>query len=551
MRKKADQQIRTSPSEIEALITRFERNELTAEDRAVTVRLLRLVLTLVSVLERKNFTIARLRRMLFGPSSDTRSPKAGSSGRTANSGPDAGCSTAKADASNPASEEGRRGHGRLPASAFRGAERVTVAHPQLRAGERCPSCDGRLFEMSDPAIHIRREGQASITARAFERERLRCSSCQEVFTAPLPESVPEERFAPSADAVIAVNRYLAGLPFHRQAFLQKLAGVPLPASVQFERCEALANRVDPVYRLLLELAAASDVIHTDDTRVRILTLRAEIEAEREANPKSTQRTGLFTTGIVAKAAAPSNGPRIAIYVSGRRHAGENSAELLTHRPEGLDPPVRVGDGSSSNRVGAITCVEAGCWFHARRPFVVLERIFPEQAGHVLDRIRELYRIDASTRGKTPADRLERHQQQSAPMLDDLAAWIRAQYDERRVEPNSSLGSALEYVLNNWQHLTEVTRTAGVPLDNNESERILKTAARSRKNSLFFRNEIGALISDVLSSVVQTCVLNDVNPIAYLTSVGRERESVRRAPSAWLPWRWAARDLPSPAAEEAA
>lgn len=404
--------------------------------------------------------------------------------------------------------------------------------------------------MSEPAILIRREGQASITARAFERERLRCSSCQDVFTAPLPEGVPDERFAPSADAVIAVNRYLAGLPFNRQAFLQKLSGLPLPASVQFERCEVLANRVDPVYRLLLELAAASDVIHTDDTSVRILTLRAEIEAERKANPKSTQRTGLFTTGMVAKAAAPTDGPRIAIYLSGRKHAGENSAELLSRRPEGLDPPIRVGDASSNNRVGKVTCVEAGCWFHARRPFVVLERIFPEQAGHVLDRIRELYAIDASTRGKTPAERLLVHQQLSEPMLDALEAWIRAQYDERLVEPNSSLSSALEYLLNHWQHLTEVTRTAGVPLDNNESERILKTAARSRKNSLFFRNEIGALIGDVLASVVQTCVLNDVNPIAYLTSVGRSPEAARRAPAEWLPWHWAAREA-SGAAEAAA
>jgi transposase len=397
--------------------------------------------------------------------------------------------------------------------------------------------------MSEPAILIRREGQASITARAFERERLRCSSCQEVFTAPLPESVPDERFAPSADAVIAVNRYLAGLPFNRQAFLQQLSGVPLPASVQFERCEVLANRVDPVYRLLLELAAASDVIHTDDTSVRILTRRAEIEAERDATPKGKQRTGLFTTGIVATAAAPTLGPRIAISVSGRKHSGENSAELLSRRPQGLDPPIRVGDGSSNNRVGKVTCVEAGCWFHARRPFVVLERIFPEQAGHVLDRIRELYRIDASTRGKTPAERLAIHQQHSKPMLDELEVWIRAQYEGRLVEPNSSLSSALEYLLNTWQHLTEVTRTPGVPLDNNESERVLKTAARSRKNSLFFRNEIGALISDVLSSVVQTCVLNDVNPIAYLTALGASADAVRSTPAAWLPWAWAARASP--------
>jgi transposase len=537
---KKDDRIETSPSEIEALIARFERNELTPEDRALNVRLLRLVLTLVSLLERRNFTISRLRRMLFGPSSDTRSPKAGSGGGASTAGAYTQAAVPEPDSSTRPSKEPPRGHGRLPASAFAGAERVSIPHPQLRPGDRCPMCDGRVFEMSEPAILLRREGQASITARAFERERLRCSSCQEVFTAPLPDSVPDERFAPSADAVIAVNRYLAGLPFHRQAFLQQLSGVPVPASVLFERCEVLANRVDPVYRLLVELAARADVIHTDDTSVRILSLRAEIEAEREAHPTSAQRTGLFTTGMVAKAGEPTKGPRIAIYVSGRRHAGENSAELLSGRPSGLSPPIRVGDASASNRVGEVACVEAGCWFHARRPFVVLERIFPEQAGHVLDVIGDLYRIDASARGTTPAERLEIHQQQSLPVLDELKAWIEAQYDELLVEPNSSLSSALEYLLNNWQHLTEVTRTAGVPLDNNEAERVLKMAARSRKNSLFFRNEIGAAIGDVLASVIQSCVLNSVNPVAYLTEVGREWEAVRRAPSEWLPWRWGAR-----------
>ena len=131
MAKKDALKIETSPSEIEALISRFERNELTPEDRTLTVRLLRLVLMLVSLLERKNFTIARLRRMLFGPSSDSRTskPEPGGGGR----GQDARASASKTDSSRAASDERPPGHGRRPSSAMRSGSAASALTPTSRA----------------------------------------------------------------------------------------------------------------------------------------------------------------------------------------------------------------------------------------------------------------------------------------------------------------------------------------------------------------------------------------------------------------------------------
>jgi transposase len=537
--KKHDEvELKTSPSEIEGLISRFERNELTAEDRALNIRLLRLVLTLVSLLQKKNATISKLKRMLFGPSSDRREPQAQSS--------PSGDAPAQQKASPP--DQKPPGHGRLKASAYTGARRVQVTHPDLHAGSRCPHCDGSLFAMSEPAILLHREGQAPVTALCYERERLRCSSCQAVFTAPLPEGVREDRFDASADAAMAVMRYHAGVPFHRLAQLQALTGVPLPDSVQFDRCERLADAVDPVFRELERLAASAEVLFADDTRVRILSLRGEPGVTRTRGGKP--RTGLYTTGMVAKAGEPQAGPRIALYRSGRKHAGENSSELLEKRREGVGPPIRVGDGASANRVGSVTCVEARCWAHVRRKFVEIEGAFPEQAGHVLDCIRELYRIEKTTRQMSPDERLAVHREQSAPMLEALKSWVEEQLEEHLIEPNSSLGEAVTYMLKGWEGLTAFTRTAGVPLDNNEAERVLKVAARQRKNSLFYRTVAGAGIGDVLQSVIQTCVLNGVNPIAYLTEVGRDPAGVRADPAAWVPWRWASRASP-PSGEAAA
>jgi hypothetical protein len=74
-------------------------------------------------------------------------------------------------------------------------------------------------------------------------------------------------------------------------------------------------------------------------------------------------------------------PMFALYFSGRRHAGENLADLLSKRPEGLSPPIRMADASSANRVGGVAAIEAGCWAHARRKFVEIEGDFPTECAH--------------------------------------------------------------------------------------------------------------------------------------------------------------------------
>jgi len=542
MEKKDDIELETSPSQIEALIGRFERNELTPDDRTLNVRLLRLVLTLVSILQKKNASISKLKRMLFGPSTDRRATPPAASPSSQAPEPEAEPAPPPAAPKPP-----RQGHGRLGASAYPGAERVEVPHPELHAGDRCPDgCDGKLFEMGEPAILLRRYGQAPITALRFERARLRCSSCQAVFTAPLPDGVEETRFDPSADAVIAIARYQLGVPWHRSAAFQLLTGVPLPESVQFERCEVLANRVAPVFRQLEREAANCDVVHADDTPVRILSLRKEIAGEQAQKRSGRQRTGIHTSAIVAKPGAPAVGPRIALFVSSRKHAGENSAALLAERDGGRERVIRAGDRAPANRVGEVDAVEVGCWAHARRNFVEIERSFPEECAHVLDHIRELYATDAGAKKMTPSERLALHQEQSGPVLERLRAWIEAGLAERAIEPNSSLGAAVQYLLNAWTQLTEVLRTPGVPLDNNEAERIVKVVARQRKNSLFYATVAGAGIGDVLQSVMTTCVLNGVDPLAYLTAVGRTPDAVRSDPEGWAPWRWAARASPSTA-----
>jgi len=158
---------------------------------------------------------------------------------------------------------------------------------------------------------------------------------------------------------------------------------------------------------------------------------------------------------------------------------------------------------------------------------------------VLERLAEVYRIDAHARqeGLSPEARLWLHQQQSKPVMDALHAWLKAQFDERRVEPNSSLGKAIAYMLRHWEALTLFLRHSGAPLDNNLCERALKMAIRHRKNSLFYKTQRGAAVGDVYMSLIHTCQHSQVDPIAYLTALQRNHEQVKEHPAAWLPWNY--------------
>jgi hypothetical protein len=426
-----------------------------------------------------------------------------------------------------------KGHGRHAAASYSGAVRVVVVHPGLKVGDSCPElgCAGKVYDTQAPGMQVELEGEMPIVATRYECQVLRCANCQETFRAPLPDEATGSKYHPSVDASLAVMRYAMGLPHHRLEQWQRWAGVPLAASTQFERVEALANVAFPVVRHLERLAAHQPLLHSDDTGARIVSLQAE---NRTRGPR--ERTGVFTTGIVAKGLDASV-PAIVLYTSGRRHAGENLDRLLSQRAAEAGTPRHMADASSmAPRCQRISCK---CMSHGRRYFFEIEQAFPEPCDRVLSDIAAVYQNDRATIGMDPDARLAYHQQHSGPVLSALRAWIDEQFDQRLVEPNSRLGKAFAYLKNHWAGLTRFLSVAGVPLDNNLVERELKPAQRLRKNSLFFKNEHGAAIGDVLLSVIRTCTINGHDPVRYLTALATHKQSVRAGPQNWLPWNYEA------------
>jgi transposase len=429
----------------------------------------------------------------------------------------------------PAAKGATAGHGRNGFAAYRGARKVSVPHASLKAGDPCPDCQcGKVYPQRDPGVLVRVKGQAPIAATVYELEKLRCNLCGDLFTAAAPEGVGEKKYDETAASMIALLRYGSGVPWYRLQGLEKSLGIPLPMATQCEIVTETAVMLQPALQELSRQAARGEVVHNDDTSMRVLSL------DRDADI-SPERTGVFTSGLVWIFHAR----RIALFFTGCKHAGENLAEVLKQRPTDMPPPIQMCDALSRNVPKLFATLLANCLTHGRRNFVEVTSRFPEECRFVLETLGEVYGYDdqARTQGLSPEQRLHFHQEHSGPVMEKLKVWLGVQFAERKVEPNSGLGKAISYLLNHWEKLTLFLRVPGAPLDNNIAERALKKAILHRKNSLFYKNRNGAQMGDLFMSLIHTCELNHVNPFDYLNELQRHAEELKQTPSEWMPWNY--------------
>jgi hypothetical protein len=119
----------------------------------------------------------------------------------------------------------------------------------------------------------------------------------------------------------------------------------------------------------------------------------------------------------------------------------------------------------------------------------------------------------------------------------LLWWLYEQLEQRQVEPNSTLGGAVNYMRKHWPKLTLFLSEPGAPLDNNLCERALKKAILHRKNSLFYKTEHGAAVGDLFMSLIHTAELGQVDPFDYLVQLQRHATQLKANPGQWMPWNY--------------
>jgi transposase len=544
--------VEVDTDQLEALLHRAEQQAFQDEDYRIIGDVLQSYVYVTGLLRDKRTAIDRLRKLLFGASTEKTVAVIGDP--AAPLSPDADSATLNVEKTASAVDVApRKGHGRNAADAYRGGEWIDVPHASLQAGDACPDCrQGTVYELGSPGVLVRIVGQAPLHARIYQLQKLRCQLCGQVFTAEPPPAVGTEKYDATAASMIALLKYGSGLPFNRLEGLQDNVAIPLPASTQWDVIQASAPTVAAVHEELIRQAAQGDVVHNDDTTVKILELMgarakqralAEQATDHDAEDKTqqqpaqppTSRSGLFTSGVVAT----REGRRVALFFSGHQHAGENLADVLRHRSEELQRPIQMCDALSRNLIGDLKTIVANCLAHARRQFVDVYDRFPDECRCVLEALKVVYGNDAEARKQrlSPEQRLQFHQTHSQPAMDRLHCWLNRQFDEKLVEPNSALGGAIRYMLKHWEKLTLFLRAPGAPLDNNLCERALKKAILHRKNSLFYKTPNGARVGDMYMSLIHTCELCGVSAFDYLTELHRHVDALAAHPEQWLPWNY--------------
>ena len=326
---------------------------------------------------------------------------------------------------------------------------------------------------------------------------------------------------------------MLGMPFYRLQQYHKNIGIPLAASNQFACMETLLNAVLPVYKEYLRQASNADLHYIDDTKAFVQSLFIE-----NKTADSDSRVGMFSTGIMAQLEQNT----IYIMATGRNHAGENIGELLEQR-QAETRSLLMCDALSRNvsikadiKKLLIICF---CLVHARRNFYECYDDYPELCEFVLESFAKIYINDAYCKQQKfdKYQRLQYHREHSRPVMKELYSRCRQQFDEKLIEPNSSIGDAIKYLIKHRRQLTRFLRVPGAPLDNNSCERLIKRAITYRKNSLSYRNLYGAFVGDVLMTLIFTAHQAEINPVAYLTALQENAAVIAKASELWMPWNY--------------
>ena len=184
-----------------------------------------------------------------------------------------------------------------------------------------------------------------------------------------------------------------------------------------------------------------------------------------------------------------------------------------------------------------------CWSHVRRGFYDLAKGKAAPiATEALVRIATLYRIEAEIRGRDAEHRRSVRQDRSRTLVEELRAWFEAQL--ARLPARGPTAEAIRYGLNHWDGLERFLEDGRIEMDSNSIERAMRPITLSRKNALFAGSDEGGERWAAIASLVETCKLNGVNPLTYLTDL------LARLVNGWpqaridelMPWHWA----PTPA-----
>ena len=427
----------------------------------------------------------------------------------------------------------RKRPARKPFPAHLPRERVVIPAP-----ESCPCCGSmKLTKLGEDITEtlevIPRQWKVIQTVR----EKFSCRECERITQPPAPFHVIPRGFAgPSLLAMILFEKFGQHQPLNRQSERYRREGIDLSLSTLADLVGACTTALQPLYGLIERHVLAAERLHGDDTTVPILA-------------KGKTIRGRIWTYVRDDRPFAGRAPPAALYYASRDRRQEHPARHL----HGFTGILQADAYSGYNELydparpqGPITA--ALCWAHARRQFFELADIAANArrgknaaaispiALEAVTRIDVLFDIERSINGQSVEERLRVRQEQSAPLVAGLEAWLRGQ--RSRLSRSSSVAEPIDYMLRRWDRFIRFIDDGRICLTNNAAERALRGFALGRKSWLFAGSERGADRAAVMATLITTAKMNDVDPQAWLADVlARIAEHPAHRLDDLLPWNW--------------
>jgi transposase len=428
-------------------------------------------------------------------------------------------SLGKAEAQDEKADSALRAERTRKRRASRNASLDHLPHEEVvvePASKVCPCCRGALHVIGEDVSKRLDKIPATVHVIVTRRPKYACRTCEKtgaddvagIIQAPAPArliegGLPTEAFV----ADVVVSKYADHLPLYRQSQILARQGVRIERSTLAQWVGAAAAELQPLHDHLVARLKASPKLFCDETRCPVLD-------------PGRGKTKIGFLWAIARDDRPWGGndpPAVAFtYATGR--GGKHAVKLL----EGFNGILQV-DGyavykklAAPARIGGPVTL-AYCWSHLRRQFydVYIGGNAPI-ATEALARIKLLYDTEADIRGLSPELRRAMRQQHSKPVIEALKPWLRASL--AKVSQGSTLAEALRYGLNHWDGLCCFLDDGRIEIDSNTVERSIRGIALNRKNALFAGHDRGAEGWAMIASLLETCKLSAVDPLAWLTDV---------------------------------
>ena len=412
-----------------------------------------------------------------------------------------------------------KGHGRKPLPAS--LPRKPIIHDVSLADRACPECGDERCKIGEEVREQLEYVPASLIVLQHIRPKYACKSCQShVIIAPrLPE--PIEKGVPGTGllAHLIVSKYLDHLPLYRLEGIFRRQGVELSRATMCDWMARCGELLAPIVNRMRDEILKSFIIQTDDTTVPV--------QDKSRDKTKTGRLWAYLGDF---------DHRYIVYDYSPDHSSIWPEQFLARYKSGyLQSDAYTGYG----KIHARGIIEVSCWAHTRRKFHEARTSDAERSHTALAWISLLYDVERSAKERELSDDARRtlRLEKSRPILESFANWL--EIERTKVLPKSPMGEAIAYARSNWIALNRYLESGSIDIDNNASERALRTVALGRKNWLFAGSDAGGKTAAILISLCMTCKTLGVEPFSYIRDVlDRVSTHPNNRIDELLPDRWA-------------